>query len=73
VTVLGHVRAIAGIDVGGDAGELGSARAARDGNDLHALGPEAALARARAAIDDAKTNGDTVGGVVEVAADGTLG
>ena len=71
IRVLGHVRAIAAVDVGGEVGgDLEAARVRRDGNDLHALGPAAALDRARAAIDGAKAAGDTLGGVVEVVADG---
>ena len=71
IRVLGHVRALAGIDVGGLVGaDLEAVRAARDASDLHALGGAGAQAKARAAIDLARDAGDTLGGIVEVVADG---
>ncbi|MFO0933643.1 MAG: chorismate synthase [Planctomycetota bacterium] len=74
--VLGHVVSIGGVamggdDVGGPVGDdLEAARARRDASDLHALGPAASQATARARIADAGTRGDTLGGVVEVVATG---
>lgn len=71
IRVLGHVRALGGIDVGGEPGDdLAAARARRDASPLHALGAEEAAARAIHAIDAARAGGDTLGGVVEVLADG---
>lgn len=71
IRVLGHVRALAGVDVGGDVGaDLESSRARRDASAIHALGASDAVATAMAAIDEAKAEGDTLGGVVEVVATG---
>jgi len=71
IRVLGHVVALGGHDVGGEIGDdLEAARALRDASDLHALGAAAAQDAARAAIDAAKQEGDTLGGVVEVVATG---
>lgn len=71
VRVLGHVTAVGGIEVGGEAdADLEAARTRRDASDLHALGPAAAQDLARAAIDAARAAGDTLGGVVEVVARG---
>ena len=71
VRVLGHVAAVGGIDVHGEPGaDLDAARARRDASDLHALGSTEAQQRARAAVDEARAAGDTLGGVVEVVATG---
>lgn len=71
VRVLGHVVAVGEVDLAGEAGaDLEAARAQRDASDLHALGPSGAQAAARAAIDAARSAGDTLGGVVEVVATG---
>lgn len=71
VTVLGHVVSVAGTDVHAAPGEdLAEARARRDASDLHALGEAAAQAEALAAIARAKSDGDTLGGVIEVVAVG---
>lgn len=71
IRVLGHVVSVGGIDVHAALGDdLEAARARRDESDLHALGDEALQAEARALIDSAKTEGDTLGGVVEVVATG---
>ncbi len=76
--LLGHVVALGGIDLGleprGAVGpDLEAARARRDASDLHSLAPEAAQARARAAVDAARQQGDTLGGVVEVVVTGVPG
>jgi chorismate synthase len=71
VRVLGHVVAVGGVDVGREESEdLEADRAARDASDLHALGGPEAQAAARAAIDAAASDGDTLGGVVRVVCDG---
>jgi chorismate synthase len=71
VRVLGHVVALGGADVRGEPGaDLDEARARRDRSDLHALADDAAAARARALVDEARGRGDTLGGVVEVVAHG---
>ena len=71
IHVLGHVVAIGGVDVAGSPGaDLEAARATRDTSDLHALGPAPAQDEARAAIDAAGRDGDTLGGIVEVVATG---
>ena len=71
IHVLGHAVAIAGIDIGADAGDdLESARARRDASEHHALGDADAQAEASARIDKAKRDGDTLGGIVEVVASG---
>ncbi len=71
IRVLGHVLAVGGVAVGAEPGEsLEAARSRRDASPLHALGDEASAASAVSAIDGAKTAGDTLGGVVEVCADG---
>lgn len=71
IHVLGHAVSVAGIDVHADAlADLEAARARRDASDLHALGAEAAQQEALARIAEAKTAGDTLGGVVEIVATG---
>ncbi len=71
IRVFGHAVAIAGVDVrGGPGDDLEAARARRDASDLHALGDESAQAQARRSIDEARKAGDTLGGIVEVVADG---
>lgn len=75
IRVLGHVVALGGIDLGleqrgGVGADLEAARARRDASDLHTFAPESAQARARAAVDAARTQGDTLGGVVEVVVTG---
>jgi chorismate synthase len=71
IRTLGHVLAVGGVDVGGEPGaDLEAERRRRDGSDLHALGPDAAQASARARIDGASAEGDTLGGVVQVVCDG---
>jgi len=71
VHVLGHVRAVGGCDVGGDvSGDVEAERARRDLSDLHALGAEPAQAAARTLVSECAARGDTLGGVVEVVADG---
>lgn len=71
IRVFGHVRAIGGHDVGCDAGaDVEVERARRETSSLHALGSVEAAAVAIEAIDRAKAAGDTLGGVVEVVADG---
>lgn len=71
VRVLGHVLAVGGHAVGGEPGaDLEDARARRDASPLHALGEASAIARAVAAVDAAKAAGDTLGGLVQVVADG---
>jgi chorismate synthase len=71
IRVLGHVAAVGGVDVGRAAGpDVEADRALRDASDLHALGADAAQDAARRAIDAARERGDTLGGVVEVVADG---
>jgi len=75
IHVLGHVVALGGIDLGleqrGAVGaDLEAARARRDLSDLHTLAPAAAQAQARAAVDAARNQGDTLGGVVEVVVTG---
>jgi chorismate synthase len=71
VRVLGHVVELGGVPVGGEPGDdLEAARARRDASDLHALGREEDAARARAVVDQARSQGDTLGGVVEVVAHG---
>ncbi|MGE0192243.1 MAG: chorismate synthase [Planctomycetota bacterium] len=71
VHVVGHVVAVGGVDVAAEPGlDLEAARATRDASDLHALGPATAQDEARAAIDAAGRDGDTLGGVVEVVATG---
>lgn len=71
IGVLGHVVRVGGVDVGGEPdADLEAARARRDASDLHALGASEAQERARARIDQAQREGDTLGGVVEVVARG---
>lgn len=77
VTVLGHVVAIGGVALPPpsplshpDAGSLRDARERRDGSDLHALADPVAQREARRVIGEAAGRGDTLGGVVEVIADG---
>jgi chorismate synthase len=71
VRILGHVVRLGGVDVGAEAGaDLESARVRRDRSDLHALGDDAVQARARELVDRARSDGDTLGGVVEVVATG---
>jgi chorismate synthase len=71
IRVLGHVVAVGGVEVGRAPGDdLEAERALRDASDLHALGDPEAQDAARRAVDAARDRGDTLGGVVEVAADG---
>jgi chorismate synthase len=71
IHVLGHVASVGGIGIRGEPGpDLEDARRRRDASDLHALGPREAQARAEARIDEAKRDGDTLGGIVEVVATG---
>ena len=71
IRVYGHVLAVGGIDVSGDAGDdLEAARARRDASDLHALGADERQRAARARVDEARDRGDTLGGVVQALADG---
>ena len=71
VRIFGHVVAIGGIEVYAEPGaDLEAARERRDASDLHALGDEAAQDEARALIDKAKKDGDTLGGIVEIVATG---
>ena len=71
IRVFGHVVSVGGIDVHAAVeDDLESARAERDGSDLHALGDDDAQDEARALIDRVKKEGDTLGGVIEVVATG---
>jgi chorismate synthase len=71
IVVLGHVVSVGGVEVGAEVGEdVAGARERRDASDLHALGEAGVQDEARARIDAAKRDGDTLGGVVEVVATG---
>jgi chorismate synthase len=71
IRVLGHAVQIGGIDVGASPGEqLDASRARRDASALHALGDARAQADAAARIDEARREGDTLGGIVEVVVTG---
>lgn len=71
IGVIGHVVSVGGIDVHGPVGDdVESARARRNESDLHALGNPSAQDEALARIAEAKTAGDTLGGVIEVVAHG---
>lgn len=71
IRVLGHVVAVGGIAVGAAPGaDLEAARARRNASALFALGPAEAQAQAARRLGEAQQAGDTLGGVVEVVADG---
>ncbi|MDA1194728.1 MAG: chorismate synthase [Planctomycetota bacterium] len=71
VHVLGHTVALGGVDVGGAVDDdLEACRARRDASALHALGSAEAVDVALDLVAQAKREGDTLGGIVEVVATG---
>ena len=71
IRVLGHVVSIGTVDLHGDPGDdLEAAREQRNASPHHALGGEKAQEEASEQISQAKADGDTLGGVVEVVVTG---